>query len=132
MSKFVLRNLKNEKRRLEKEIQKIDKKIDKINNTVVIAEGIIELGTSVEFSKVFGKQSDQTAEYKVTLKVKYERYKSEIKCTMILNHDLLGYGVFVGETRCASDDEFDIATGMCIAENRAIQKVYGYMTEQLG
>ena len=51
MSKFLLRNLKNERRRIEKELKRIDKKIDRIENTEVIMEGSLELKSLINIDK---------------------------------------------------------------------------------
>lgn len=132
MSKFTLRNLENEKRRLEKEILKIEKRIHRIKNTKVIAEGTINVGTKIRFKTVNSLPSDDKVATDVALDIKYEVYKNEITCTLVLDDVLLGRETFIGKTRCAEDDEFDMATGMCIAECRAVQKVYEYMSNIVG
>ena len=132
MDKFELRSLKNEKRRLEKEILKIDKIIGKTNNTTTVGEGILEIVNSLKLEKVFGRKENHSLENKIELKVKYEKYEREVTCIATLNDRLLGNRVFVGKAKCSLDDDFDLATGMCIAENRVIQEVYKYINKLLG
>lgn len=132
MSKFKLRNLNNEKRRLEKQIKKVEKQIEKVENTKVIAEGVINIGSKVKFNTINGIPSDKEIVEDFQLNVKYEKYKHEVMCTLVMNNDLLGKEVFIGKARCANDDEFDVATGMCIAECRAIQKVYEHIIKKIG
>ena len=127
MSKFVLRNLKNERRRVEKQLKKIDRQIERIENTRVIAEGTLDLNTLVRFDKsildIKGDKVDTTLRFKI----KFEGYKKEVTCTLTM---LKTGKQFIGKARCAKEDSFDLATGMCLAEDRAIKAVYEYIIEQ--
>lgn len=126
MSKFVLRNLNNERRRVEKQLKKIDRQIERIENTRVIAEGTLDF-TLVRFDKsmldIKGDKVDTTLRFKT----KFEGYKKEVTCTLTM---LKTGKQFVGKARCAKEDSFDLATGMCLAEDRAIKAVYEYIIEQ--
>lgn len=126
MSKFVLRNLNNERRRVEKQLKKIDRQIERIENTRVIAEGTLDF-TLVRFDKsmldIKGDKVDTTLRFKI----KFEEYKKEVTCTLTM---LKTCKQFVGKARCTKEDSFDLATGMWLAENRAIKAVYEYIIEQ--
>ena len=84
MSKFVLRNLNNERRRVEKQLKKIDRQIERIENTRVIAEGTLDLNTLVRFDKsmldIKGDKVDTTLRFKI----KFEEYKKEVTCTLTM------------------------------------------------
>lgn len=126
MSKFKLRNLENERRRLQKQIAKIDKQIDKVKNTKVISEGYLELIVKEKLN-IGNRTTDE-----VRANVKYERFGNEITCTLSLTDKFLDHETFVGKAICAEDDAFKEGVGICIAECRAIQKVYEYMAQKLG
>lgn len=127
MSKFVLRNLNNERRRFEKQLKKIDKQIERVEKTRVIAEGTFDLNTLVRFNKSMFDTKGNEVDNTLKFKIKFEGYKKEVTCTLTM---LKNGKQFVGKARCAKEDSFNLATGMCLAEDRAIKAVYEYIIEQ--
>lgn len=128
MSKFLLRNLKNERRRIEKELKRIDKRIGRIENTEVIMEGSLELKSLINIDKTNLVFKNKSIDFGMKFNVKFEHFENEITCTLTTNDEKF-YGVekFVGKAICAVDEEFDLSTGMTLAQNRAIKEVYEYM-----
>ena len=128
MSKFLLRNLKNERRRIEKELKRIDKKIDRIENTEVIMEGSLELKSLINIDKTTLVFKNKSIDFGMKFNVKFEHFENEVTCTLTTNDEKFdGVKKFVGKAICAIDEEFDLSTGMTLAQNRAIKEVYGYI-----
>lgn len=129
MSKFVLRNLKNEKRRLEKLLKKIDREIHVLENPVILTKGIIELTTGIlALEGIYGLKDKKTIEFNMEC----VRYGRDVVCTLKYTDEILGFKVnekFCGVATCASDDKFDASVGINLSLNRAVQDFYQWMEE---
>ena len=123
MSKFVIRNLENEKRRLEKQIKKIDKQIIKIKESTVLLKGETDLSNLITINESTLKLKDDKVQANMKFKTTFTRYENEVTCTMES-----GCGnKFVGVARCAVEDDFDVTVGMSLAEHRAIRNLYNHI-----
>lgn len=127
MNKFLLRNLRNERRRIEKQIEKIDKEIDRVKNTKVLLKGTLDLNSLVKVEESDTILVDNDIKFDMNFNLKIERYGNEVVCTLNSKDFRFKGEQFIGKAVCAIDEKFDLATGMTIAQNRAIREVYNYI-----
>lgn len=127
MSKFVLRNLRNERRRIEKELHKIDNKIDRIENTEVVMEGTLDLNSLVRVEKSEVLFVNKNIDFNMKFKIRFEKYDNEVVCILTSNDSKFGKKQFTGKAVCAVDEDFDLSTGMTLAQNRAVKEIYEYI-----
>lgn len=128
MSKFLLRNLRNERRRIEKELKKIDKEIARVEDTEVVMEGSIELKSLVRVEESDVMFKDRNIDFGMRFKIRFECFENEVTCTLTTDDDKFdGVKEFTGKARCAKGEKFDLSTGMTLAQNRAIKEVYEYI-----
>lgn len=128
MSKFLLRNLKNERRRIEKELNKVDKEIARVEGTEVIMEGSLDLKSLVKVDKTDLMLVDNNIDFGMHFKIRFERFENEVVCILTTDDDKFDeVKRFTGKAICAKDEKFDLATGMTLAQNRAVKEVYEFI-----
>lgn len=128
MNKFLLRNLKNERRRIEKQLKKINKEIARVEDTDVVMEGSIELKSLVRVEKSDVMLSNNNIDFGMHFKIKFECFENEVTCILTSDDEKFdGVNVFTGKAICAKGEKFDLSTGMTLAQNRAIKEVYEYI-----
>lgn len=128
MNKFLLRNLKNERRRIEKELNKIDKDIHRAENTNVVMEGSMELKTLVDIDKTEVMFINKNIDFGIKLKMKVERFENEITCTLTTDDKKFDKPMsFTGVAKCKKGETFNLAIGITIAQNRAIREIYNFI-----
>lgn len=128
MNKFLLRNLRNERRRIEKELNKIDREIDKAENTEVVMEGSLELNSLVKIDKTDLMFANRKVDFGMKFKIRFERFENEVTCILTTDDEKFDEVMsFTGVAKCAKDEKFDLATGMTIAQNRAVKEVYEFI-----
>lgn len=128
MNKFLLRNLRNERRRIEKQLEKVDREIDRVENTDVVMEGSLELKSLVKIEKSDVLFTNNNIDFGMKFNVRFEKFKNEVVCILTANDEKFEKGMkFKGKAICAIDEEFDLSTGMTLAQNRAVKEVYKYI-----
>lgn len=128
MSKFILRNLKNEKRRLEKLLKKIDREIDIIEKAEELTRGKVAVDTKVVSLGKYKVDAKKTVDFDMVC----TRYGRDIVCELTLRENILGIDIkekFAGIATCATDDEFDASVGINLALHRALQEFYLWVEE---
>ncbi|HSQ88007.1 hypothetical protein [Romboutsia sp.] len=123
-TKFIIRNLENEKRRIDKEIARLKK-------TTVIAEGTY----STTENMLLDVKADiclVSSPCDLDFNVRFEKYDTTIRCTMTTKDERFkDKKEFVGVARCDSSDTFNHGVGMTIAHHRAIMKVQKYILNEV-
>lgn len=128
MSKFLLRNLKNERRRIEKELNKVDKEIARVEGTEVIMEGSLDLKSLVKVDKTDLMLVNKDIDFGIHFKIRFEHFENEVVCVLTTDGDKFDeVKKFTGKAICTKGEKFDLATGMSLAQNRAVKEVYEYI-----
>lgn len=127
MNKFLLRNLRNERRRIEKELDKIDKKIDRVENTEVVMEGTLDLNSLVKIEKSEVLFVNKNIDFNMKFGIRFEMFDREVVCILTSKDVKFGNEQFTGKAICAKDEKFDLSTGMALAQNRAVKEIYEYI-----
>lgn len=128
MNKFLLRNLRNERRRIEKQLEKVDREIDRVKNTDVVMEGSMELKSLVKVEKSDVVFANNNIDFGIKFKIRFERFGNEVVCILTTNDEKFDKAMeFKGKAICAIDEEFDLSTGMTLAQNRAVKEVYEFI-----
>lgn len=125
MSKFKLRNLMNEKRRIEKEIAKVEKMLQDKNNKKVhigTVEECIESECTVNHRG--GKQFVNGLKYRLIYN--FYRKGKEVICDLYCPNTGI---VATGVAKCCDEDAFVLERGMKLAEKRALAEYHVKMVE---
>ena len=110
MSKFLLRNLRNERRRIEKELEKIDKKINRVENTEVVMEGTLDLNSLVKIDKSNYLYVNNNVDFNMKFGIKFEKFDNEVVCILTSKDNKFGNKQFFGKAVCLKGEKFDLST----------------------
>ena len=125
MSKFKLRNLMNEKRRLEKEIAKVEKMLqEKRNKKIHIGKIEEHIESECTVNHRAGKQFVNGLKYKFVYN--FYRVGKEVMCDLYCPNTGV---VATGIAKCCDEDIFVLERGMKLAEKRALAEYHIKMAE---
>lgn len=125
MSKFKLRNLMNERRRIDKEIEKVKREMEKGKDKTIYI-GIIDETLKGECSVEHrgGKQVMTGMEY--NFRYIFTRRNREVACTLYCADTKI---TVQGKSICCDEDVFILEKGMKLAEARAKAEYYARLVE---